>query len=120
MLFRSIKPFKVHRAPFLRDVGFFTAAVMLLLVILWDGIMQPWEAGIMIALYLFYVAIVVFGSWWDRRQEVKRHSEAMERAQYDQTPLAFQEPYRDNREQHNAYSDAGLISIQLAHRHLVK
>jgi sodium/potassium/calcium exchanger 6 len=79
-------------------VGFFTAAVTLLLVILWDGIMRPWEAGLMIALYLFYVAIVVFGSWWDRRQEVKRHSEAMERAQYDETPLFFQEPYRDHRE----------------------
>src|SRR5882757_3324516 len=32
-----IKPFRVDRYPFLRDVGFFAAAVSLLLVVLWDG-----------------------------------------------------------------------------------
>lgn len=111
-----IKPFKVHRGPFLRDVGFFTAAVTLLLVILWDGWMGPWEAGSMIALYVFYVATVVFSSWWDRRQEVKRHSEAMERAQYDQTPLSIQEPYRDDREHMPRFLNIlGLKFIQQVH-----
>ena len=93
-----IKPFKVHPTPFLRDVGFFTAALILVLVILWDGKMEPWECGVMIVLYVFYVAVVVFTSWWEGRQEMNRLAEAVERAQYDEAPLSFREPYRDNRE----------------------
>ncbi|KAJ3503228.1 hypothetical protein NMY22_g18321 [Coprinellus aureogranulatus] len=45
-----IKPFHVHARPFLRDVGFFTLAVGLMLHILWDGAIEPWEAGAMIIL----------------------------------------------------------------------
>lgn len=97
-----IKPFKVHRKPFLRDVGFFTIAVTLLLVILWDEIILPWEAGILVALYVIYVLVVVVGSWWDRRQEKKQRAESLIRAEYgeDELPnLAFhdEEPYRDDR-----------------------
>jgi len=98
-----IKPFRVHRKPFLRDVGFFTVAVGLLLVILWDGQLFSWEAGILIALYVVYVVIVVVGSWWERRQEHTRRVEAMIRAEYDDdeiSPLTVfhdEEPYRDDR-----------------------
>ncbi|KAF5371827.1 hypothetical protein D9615_009571 [Tricholomella constricta] len=91
-----IKPFRVQRGPFLRDVGFFAVAVSLLLVILWDGQIHPWEAGLLIALYIFYVALVVVGTWWERRQELKRHTEAMIRAEYDDGDATFIEPYRDN------------------------
>jgi len=99
-----IKPFRVHRKPFLRDVGFFTVAVSLLLVILWDGQLFSWEAGILIALYSIYVIVVVVGSWWERRQEKTRRVEAMTRAEYNDDeilpPLHVfhdQEPYRDDR-----------------------
>lgn len=99
-----IKPFKVHRKPFLRDVGFFTAAVSLLLGILWDGVILPWEAGILVVLYVLYVLVVVTGSWWDRRQEHKRRVEALIRAEYEDDvlhppPIFLDEgePYRDNR-----------------------
>jgi solute carrier family 24 (sodium/potassium/calcium exchanger), member 6 len=100
-----IKPFRVHRKPFLRDVGFFTVAVSLLLAILWDGQVFAWEAGILIALYVVYVVVVVVGSWWERRQEHTRRVEAMIRAEYDDDevlpPLSVfhdEEPYRDDRE----------------------
>jgi sodium/potassium/calcium exchanger 6 len=95
-----IKPFKVSRGPFLRDVGFFGVAVTLLLGILWDGLIHPWEAGLLVALYLFYVAIVVFGSWWERKQALKRQTEGIIRSEYqnDETPI-FEEPYRDDGEQ---------------------
>jgi sodium/potassium/calcium exchanger 6 len=92
-----IKPFTVHRGPFLRDVGFFTTAVALLLVILQDGTIHPWEAGVMVAMYMFYVATVVFGSWWERRQEIQRQADALRGAEFNGEPLVFQEPYRDNR-----------------------
>ncbi|KAG5638893.1 hypothetical protein H0H81_008952 [Sphagnurus paluster] len=92
-----IKPFKVHRGPFLRDVGFFTVAVFLLLVILWDGEIHRWEAGLLIALYVCYVLLVVVGSWWERKLEVKRHNEAMVRAEYDADDVpVLTEPYRDD------------------------
>ncbi|TFK40316.1 Sodium/calcium exchanger protein-domain-containing protein [Crucibulum laeve] len=90
-----IKPFKVHRGPFLRDVGFFTAAVGLVLVILWDGLIHPWEAGVLVGLYLFYVLVVVVGSWWDRRRQRKLYNEELERSEYHNDPTVF-EPYRDD------------------------
>jgi solute carrier family 24 (sodium/potassium/calcium exchanger), member 6 len=94
-----IKPFKVDRNPFLRDVGFFTVAVSLLLATLWDGKILPWEAGSLIVLYVVYVTVVVVGSWWERRQEKKRRVEALIRSEYeaeDDVPLP-DEPYRDDR-----------------------
>lgn len=94
-----IKPFKVNRGPFLRDVGFFTVAVGLLLVILWDGLIRPWEAGIMVALYLIYVGVVVVGTWWDKRRQRRQANEAMARAVYrdDEIP-SIETPYRDDGE----------------------
>ncbi|THV03220.1 hypothetical protein K435DRAFT_651826 [Dendrothele bispora CBS 962.96] len=96
-----IKPFRVNPRPFLRDVGFFTIAVSLLLVILWDGTIHFWEAALMVVLYLFYVAFVVIGTFWEKRLERKRLSEAIARAEYrdDEVPgppPEFFEPYRDD------------------------
>lgn len=93
-----IKPFHVDRKPFLRDVGFFTVAVSMILVILWDGMIYPWEAATLIGLYLLYVLVVVIGSWWDRRQFIKKQLEAIERAEYADEEIVFTEPYRDERE----------------------
>jgi solute carrier family 24 (sodium/potassium/calcium exchanger), member 6 len=96
-----IKPFAVERYPFLRDVGFFTVAVGLLLATLWDSQILPWEAGILVGLYVFYVMVVVVGSWWERRREKKRRVESLIRAEYEQEPLPaqreFEEPYTDDR-----------------------
>ncbi|KAF5342460.1 hypothetical protein D9611_001886 [Ephemerocybe angulata] len=90
-----IKPFHVHPRPFLRDVGFFTIAVALMLVILWDGTIQPWEAGLLIVLYVVYVVVVVAGSWWERRREHKRSVEALVRNEYQDEELFF-ETYTDH------------------------
>ena len=94
-----IKPFKVHRTPFLRDVGFFTVAVILILLTLWDGKIDQWEAGALVVMYLVYVITVVVSSWWERRQERKRHMDALIRAEYAEEPN-FQ-PYTDQREHHS-------------------
>ena len=40
-----IKPFRVEKGPFLRDVGFFTFAVILVLFVLWDSKLEEWEAA---------------------------------------------------------------------------
>ena len=91
-----IKPFKVHRTPFLRDVGFFAVAVTLMLLTLWDGKIDQWEAGALIVMYVLYVIVVVVSTWWDRKQERKRHMDALIRAEYAEEPN-FQ-PYTDRRE----------------------
>ncbi|EKM58406.1 uncharacterized protein PHACADRAFT_117328 [Phanerochaete carnosa HHB-10118-sp] len=90
-----IKPFKVNPAPFLRDVGFFTISIVVMLVVLWDSVLELWEAMCLVGLYLFYVAVVVVGSWIERRREKQRRMEEMMRDEYrEDTPL-IQEPYQD-------------------------
>ncbi|KAG6879112.1 hypothetical protein C0992_005089 [Termitomyces sp. T32_za158] len=83
--------FRVDRRPFLRDVGFFTVAVLFLLVILWDGKIVSWEADFLIATYITYVIGVVIGVLWDRRQERKRILVEQGLSGDDPVPV----PYRD-------------------------
>ncbi|KAK1233090.1 hypothetical protein PQX77_003730 [Marasmius sp. AFHP31] len=93
-----IKPFKVNPRPFLRDVGFFTVAVTILLVILWDGHIRPWEAAAMVLLYVTYVSVVVVGTWWERRRQRLSMNEAIARSEYqdEESPSDFDSPYRDD------------------------
>ena len=96
-----VKPFKVEKGPFLRDVGFLMCAVSVLLAILWDGKIKGWEAGMLVTLYTFYVIIVVAGSWWERRMEKRRLKERLLRAEYapdepgDESTSSLLRPYRD-------------------------
>ncbi|KIJ67060.1 hypothetical protein HYDPIDRAFT_174314 [Hydnomerulius pinastri MD-312] len=91
-----IRPFRVERVPFLRDVGFFTVAVSMLLVILRDGRILPWEAGMLVMMYVVYALTVIIGSWWERRREKKRRHEALIRAEYmDDVQPYIDEPYTD-------------------------
>jgi solute carrier family 24 (sodium/potassium/calcium exchanger), member 6 len=95
-----IKPFHVRPGPFLRDVGFFAAAVGLLLIILRDDLIHPWEAALMVVLYVTYVATVVIGTWWANRTQKRREREALVRAEYQDEelppPAIFEVPYRDD------------------------
>ncbi|RPD61064.1 hypothetical protein L226DRAFT_462458 [Lentinus tigrinus ALCF2SS1-7] len=91
-----IKPFKVVRGQFLRDVGFFTVAVTLLLVVLWDSKLEAWEAAAMIVLYAVYVTTVVLGSWWRKREENRKRYEALVRSEYaEEEPYHDEQPYVD-------------------------
>ncbi|GAA6000166.1 hypothetical protein JCM10207_007886 [Rhodosporidiobolus poonsookiae] len=67
-----ITPFRVSKRTFLRDVGFFTIAVLLTLGILWDSHLHLWEAVCMVGLYMIYVVVVGLGSWWENRRERER------------------------------------------------
>lgn len=64
-----VRPFHVPRWPFLRDVGFFCIAVLVMITCLADGKLKLFEAGGMIALYVVYVIVVVGGNWWLFRKE---------------------------------------------------
>jgi len=102
-----IRPFKVEKFPFLRDVGFFFVAVALVIAVLWDGKLLLWESLALIGLYFIYVCVVVIGSWWERRQEARKIHEALIRNEYsaDEVPqISYHDegpytdgPYRDER-----------------------
>ena len=70
-----IRPFRVNPLPFLRDVGFFVIAVIILL--LRDGQIQSWESGVLILWYICYACTVIVGSWWEGRKEKKRRRESL-------------------------------------------
>ncbi|KAF8962752.1 Sodium/calcium exchanger protein-domain-containing protein [Flammula alnicola] len=89
-----IRPFQVHRGPFLRDVGFFTLAVGLVLVTLWDGKISTWEAGTLVGLYVIYVIVVIVGTWWENKKARKRYKEMQDRSEYAEEPYSS---YTDER-----------------------
>lgn len=89
-----IKPFKVERTPFLRDVGFFTFSVIILLVILHDGRIGAGECAFLVVMYVCYAAVVVVGSWWERRRDRREKLEALIRAEYGEDETVV-EPYHD-------------------------
>ncbi|KAG5362850.1 putative cation exchanger C3A12.06c [Yarrowia sp. B02] len=55
------RPFKVARKSFMRDIGFFTAAVLCTMAFISDGKLRRSECFLMLAIYLVYVGTVV--SW---------------------------------------------------------
>ncbi|KAK4058313.1 hypothetical protein OIO90_000470 [Microbotryomycetes sp. JL221] len=87
-----IKPFRVAKHTFLRDVGFFTVAITLTLAILYDSHIRMWEALGMVGLYIAYVIFVAVGSWWVGRRERKA---ALLRAARDE--YADEQAYHDER-----------------------
>lgn len=88
-----IRPFKVDRIPFLRDVSFFTISICILLFILQDGTITALESVLLIVWYGVYAFTVIVGGWWVNRREKKRRIEATIRAEYtDENHL---QPYSD-------------------------
>jgi sodium/potassium/calcium exchanger 6 len=67
-----VQPFQVPRWPFIRDVGFFTLSVLILVACLTDGKLTLIESGGLMLLYIIYVSLIVGGNWWmDRRGRQK-------------------------------------------------
>lgn len=69
-----VRPFKVARRSFVRDVGFFVIAVSFSMILVADGRLQAWESAAMVALYAFYVVLVVSWHWYlvRRRRKYER------------------------------------------------
>ncbi|PPQ66549.1 hypothetical protein CVT24_007114 [Panaeolus cyanescens] len=84
-----IKPFQVQKNPFLRDVGFFTTAITLVLLTLWDGKISRWEAYAMVGMYLSYVLIVIVATWREKRKARLLEEHNIIRSEY------AEETYRD-------------------------
>ena len=69
-----VRPFKVARRSFVRDVGFFIVAVVFSMFMLADGKLHAWESATMVGFYVFYVIMVVTWHWYlaQRRQKTER------------------------------------------------
>ncbi|EKG14662.1 Sodium/calcium exchanger membrane region [Macrophomina phaseolina MS6] len=77
-----VRPFKVDRRSFLRDVSFFIFAAAFSMVFLIDGKLSLWECATMVGFYVAYVLFVLWWHWWHGRRQRRRHVEAMARAHY--------------------------------------
>ncbi|KAL2821034.1 Sodium/calcium exchanger protein-domain-containing protein [Aspergillus granulosus] len=73
-----VRPFKVARRSFVRDVGYFVIAISFSMYLLADGHLHVWEAATMVGLYCFYVVLVVMWHWYlvRRRREQERNMAA--------------------------------------------
>ena len=88
-----VRPFRVARKSFVRDVGFFVVAASFSMIFLADGHLHLWESTVMVAFYVFYVITVVIWHWYLGRYRRKRAGEAMARETFlapgeEEPPLA--------------------------------
>ena len=92
-----VRPFKVARKSFIRDVGFFTVAASFSMVFLADGHLHLWECVVMVGFYIFYVIVVVVWHWYLRRRSRRKAMEEAARGHFHipGTDDAETESYRD-------------------------
>lgn len=77
-----VRPFKVARRSFVRDIAFFTFAAAFSLAFIADGRLHVWECALMIGFYLFYVATVVTWHWYLGRRRRQRERDLTARAHF--------------------------------------
>jgi sodium/potassium/calcium exchanger 6 len=77
-----VRPFKVARRSFIRDVGFFIIAASFSMVFLWDGKLSLWESATMVGFYVFYVCFVMVWHWWLGRRKARRIRAATMRSHF--------------------------------------
>jgi solute carrier family 24 (sodium/potassium/calcium exchanger), member 6 len=77
-----VRPFKVSRKSFLRDVIFFAGAVAFSVGLLADGRITTWETSCMIAYYVTYVLGVVMATWYWGKRSKRRRTESRARHEY--------------------------------------
>ncbi|KAL8857079.1 MAG: hypothetical protein Q9178_006371 [Gyalolechia marmorata] len=99
-----VRPFKVARKSFVRDVGFFMVAASFSMVFLADGHLHLWECVVMVGFYVFYVVTVVAWHWYLGQRRRRREQEFAARGHFllpesDETEV---EPYRDDDEDRQA------------------
>lgn len=66
-----IRPFKVAKKSFIRDISFFIVATCFTMVFLGNGRLDFWECAVMVGFYGFYVFTVFVWHWWLGR---RRHA----------------------------------------------
>ncbi|KAJ5356454.1 Sodium/calcium exchanger membrane region [Penicillium concentricum] len=77
-----VRPFKVARRSFVRDVSYFIVAVVFSMLLLADGKLHVWESAAMVGLYAFYVVMVVTWHWYLVRRRRKNERDLAARAHF--------------------------------------
>lgn len=80
-----VKPFKVSRRSFIRDISFFIAAIVFGVIFLTDGRIGLLEGIVMICFYVFYVLFVIGSQWYYRMRRRRRQAEHTARMHYADT-----------------------------------
>ncbi|KAL9127376.1 MAG: hypothetical protein Q9217_003732 [Psora testacea] len=93
-----VRPFKVARKSFVRDIGFFIIAASFSMVFLADGNLHLWECIVMVGFYIFYVITVVIWHWYLRKRWQRRVLEDTARSHFHMpgTEEGQPESYHDN------------------------
>lgn len=104
-----VRPFKVARKSFVRDVGFFIVAASFSMVFLADGHLHMWECAVMVGFYLFYVFTVVMWHWYLSRQGKAKTREAAARGHFHVpgSEEAEVEPYHDQEDEEDGAPGRG-------------
>ncbi|CAZ83877.1 unnamed protein product [Tuber melanosporum] len=77
-----VRPFRVGRRSFVRDVCFFIVAVLFGIFFLADGKIQMWECIVMVMFYCFYVCFVVAWHWASQSRKRRRRKERSAREHF--------------------------------------
>lgn len=77
-----VRPFKVAKKSFVRDVGFFIVAASFSMLFLADGHLHLWECAVMVGFYVFYVITVVVWHWYFTRKRRHREREMAARGHF--------------------------------------
>ncbi|KAL9052527.1 MAG: hypothetical protein Q9162_005330 [Coniocarpon cinnabarinum] len=100
-----VRPFKVARRSFVRDVGFFIVAVSFSMIFVANGSLELWECAAMVGFYVFYVVVVVTWHWWLARRRKRREQQDIARGFFVDTgaenELDFEAEYHDDEEAPN-------------------
>ena len=107
-----VRPFKVARKSFVRDVGFFIIAAAFSMVFLADGHLHLWECAVMVGFYVFYVITVVLWHWYLTGKRRRKDREAAARGHF-QVPgfeEADVEPYVDDDDEEIAAGESSRLS----------
>ena len=99
-----VRPFKVARKSFVRDVSFFLVAASFSMVFLADGHLHLWECAVMVGFYVFYVVTVVVWHWYLGQRRRRQEQEYAARGHFlipesNETEI---EPYHDDDENRRA------------------
>lgn len=81
----AIKPFRTKKFGFLRDVSFFTVAIILVMGIVADGLIYLYEAILLVVFYVVYVFVVVGGNYYMKRRSTYKNLVQRARLEYEET-----------------------------------
>ncbi|KAI4288731.1 MAG: hypothetical protein L6R35_002010 [Caloplaca aegaea] len=93
-----VRPFKVARKSFIRDVGFFLVAAAFSMVFLADGHLHLWECAVMVGFYVFYVVTVFVWHWYLGQRRRRQEQEYAARGHFliPESDEIEVEPYHDD------------------------